>query len=88
MGVHAKFPRRSVAQRATYTRLVIVLFNGIISNKFNLESDVDDLIYFNVQIFNADSPAPKWEDVGSLNLDGAMAAVEDIAAPYTQLVFF
>ena len=56
--------------------------------KFNLESDVDDLICFNVYIFSAKSPTPGWEDVGSFNLDGAMAAVEDIAAPYTHVFFF
>ena len=68
--------------------LVIVLFNVIISNKFNLESDVDDLIFFNVQLFSSESPKHEWEDAGSFNLDGAMAVVEDIAAPYTQVVFF
>ena len=72
-----------MAQRATYTRLVIVLFNVIISNKFNLESDVDDLIFFNVQLFNAESPTRGWEDAGSFNLDGAIATAEDIATPYT-----
>ena len=77
-----------MAQRATYTRLVIVLFNDIISNKFNLESDLDDLIFFNVQLFIVESPTPRWEDVGSLNLDGAMATAEDIATPYTQVFFF
>ena len=77
-----------MAQRATYTRLVIVLFNVIISNKFNLESDVDDLIFFNVQLFSAESPTHGWEDVGSFNLDGAMVAAEDIATAYTQVVFF
>ena len=77
-----------MAHRATYTRLVIVLFNVIISNKFNLESDVDDLIFFNVQLFSAESPTHEWEDVGSFNLDGAMAAIEDIMARYTQVFFF
>ena len=88
VGIHARFPRRSMEQRATYTRLVIFLFNVIISNKFNLESDVDDLIFFNVQLFSTESPTHEWEDAGSFNLDGAMAAVADIATPYTQLVFF
>ena len=47
--------------------LVIVLFNVrvvinmlcnlIISNKFNLELDVDDLICFNVHLFSAESPS-------------------------------
>ena len=74
--------------RATYTRLVIVLFNVTISNKFNLELDVDDLICFNVQLFSVESPTPGWEDVGSFNLDGAMETAEDIATPYTQVVFF
>ena len=77
-----------MAQRATYTRLVIILFNVIISNKFNLESDVDDLNCFNVQLFSVESPTLGWEDVGSFNLNGAMAAVEDIATPYTQVFFF
>ena len=77
-----------MAQRATYTRLVIVLFNVIISNKFNLESDFDDLICFNVHLFNAKSPTPKWEYIGSFNLDGSMAVVEDIATPYTPVFFF
>ena len=63
--------------------LVIVLFNVIISNKFNLESNVDDLIFFNVHLFSDESPTHGWEDAGSFNLDGAMAAVEDIATPYT-----
>ena len=27
MGIHAMFPRRSMPQRATYTKVVIVLFN-------------------------------------------------------------
>ena len=76
-----------MAQRATYTRLVIVLFNVIISNKFNLESDVDDF-FFNVQLFSAESPTLRWEDAGSFNLDGAMAVSEDIATTYTQVVFF
>ena len=77
----------SMAQRATYTRLVIVLFNVIISNKFNLELDVDDLIFFNVQLFSVESPTHGWEDIGA-NQDGYMAAAEDIVAPYTQVVFF
>ena len=77
-----------MAQRATYTRLAIILFNVIISNKFNLESDVDDLISFNVQLFSIESPTHGWEDAGSFNLDGAMAAAKDIAEPYTQVVFF
>ena len=72
-----------MAQRATYAKLVIVLFNVIISNKFNLELDVDDLIFFNVQLFSVESPTHGWEDAGSFNLDGSMAAAEDIAAPYT-----
>ena len=72
-----------MAQRATYTRLVIVLFNVIISNKFNLESDVDDLIFFNVHLFSAESPTHEWEDTGSFNLDGAMATAEDTATTYT-----
>ena len=72
-----------MAQRATYTRLVIVLFNVIISNKFNLESDVDDLIFFNVQLFSVESPTKRWEDTGFFILDGSMAAAEDIATPYT-----
>ena len=59
-----------------------MLCNLIISNKFNLESDVDDLICFNVQLFSIESPTPKWEDVGSFNLDGAMAAAKDIMTPY------
>ena len=88
MGIHANFPRSSMAQRDTYTMLVIVLFNVIISNKFNLESDVDALMFFNVQIFSAESPTHRWEDVGSFNLDGAMEAAEDIVAPYTHVVFF
>ena len=82
------FPCRRMAQRATYTRLVIVLFNVIISNKFNLESDVDDLIFFNVQLFSVESPTHGWEDASSFNLDGSMATVEDITEPYTQVVFF
>ena len=65
-----------------------MLCNIIISNKFNLESDVDDLICFNVQLFSAKSPTLGWEDVGSFNLDGAMVAIDDIAAPYTQVFFF
>ena len=65
-----------------------MLCNLIISNKFNLESDVDDLICFNVQLFSAESPTPEWEYVGSFNLDGSMATAEDIAAPYTQVFFF
>ena len=77
-----------MAQRATYTSLVIVLFNVIIFNKFNLESDVGDLILFNVHLFSAESPTHEWEDVGSFNLYGAMEAAEDIVAPYTQVVFF
>ena len=60
-----------------------MLCNLIISNKFNLESDVDDLICFNVYLFSVESPAPRWEDVGSFNLDGSMAAAEEITAPYT-----
>ena len=88
MGIHARFPCRSMKQRATYNRLVIILFNVIISNKFNLESDVDDLIFFNVQLFSAESPTHGWEKAGSFNLDGAMAIVEDIATPYRQVVFF
>ena len=83
VGIHARFPRRSRAQRAPYTRLFIVLFNVIIYNKFNLESDVDDLIFFNVQLFNVEYRTHGWEDVGSFNLDGAMAAAEDITTPYT-----
>ena len=71
-----------MAQRATYTRLVIVLFNVIISNKFNLELDVDDF-FFNVQLFSTESPTHGWEDASSFNLDGAMEAAEDIVAPYT-----
>ena len=77
-----------MSHRSTYTRLAIVLFNVIISNKFNLELDVDDLIFFNVQLFSAESPTHGWEDAGSFNLDGAMEAAEDIAAPYTQVVLF
>ena len=77
-----------MAQRATYTRLVIVLFNVIIFNKFNLESNVDDLIFFNVQLFSSMSPTHRWEDAGSFNLDGAMEAAEDITAPYTHVFFF
>ena len=50
----------------------------MISNKFNLESDVDDLIF----------STHGWEDIGSFNLDGAMAAVEDITTPYSQVFFF
>ena len=73
----------SMAQRATYTRLVIVFFNVIISNKFNLESDVDDLIFFNVHLFSVKPPTHGWEDSGSFNLDGAMADVEYIGVPYT-----
>ena len=46
VGINVGFPRRSMAQRATYTKLVIVLFNVVISNNFNIESDVDDLIFF------------------------------------------
>ena len=65
-----------------------MLCNLIISNKFNLESYVDDLICFNVQLFSAESPTPGWEDVGSFDLDGAMAAAEDITEPYTQVFFF
>ena len=60
-----------------------MLCNLIIYNKFNLESDVDDLIFFNVQLLSAECPTPGWEDVGSFNLDGAMVAVEDIMVPYT-----
>ena len=75
-----------MAHRATYTMLVIVLFNVIISNKFNLESDVDDLIFFNVHLFSAKSPTHRWEDVGSFNLDGAMVDAEDIVTPYTQVI--
>ena len=41
------------------------------------------LFFFNVYLFSVESPAPEWEDVGSFNLDGAMAAVEDIAEPST-----
>ena len=77
-----------MAHRDTYTRFVIVLFNVIISNKFNLESNVDDLIFFNVQLFSAESPTHGWEDAGCFNLDGAMAAAEDIATAYTQVFFF
>ena len=57
--------------------------NLIISNKFNLELDVDDLIFFNVHLFGAESPTHGWEDAGSFNLDGAMEAAEDIMTPYT-----
>ena len=71
-----------------YSSIDYTLCNIIISNKFKLESDVDDLICFNVQLFSAKSLTPRWEDVGSFNLDRAMAAAEDIAAPYTQVVFF
>ena len=59
------------------------LFNVIISNKFNLELDVDDLIFFNVQLFSAESPTHEWEDTGFFNLDGVMVAAEDITEPYT-----
>ena len=65
-----------------------MLCNLIIYNKFILESDVDDLIVFNVQLFSFESPTPGWEDVGSFNLDGAMATAEDIATSYTQVVIF
>lgn len=37
------------------------------------------------QLFGDGSPSPRWEDVGSFDLDGAMATAEDIAAPYTQV---
>ena len=83
VGINSMFPHKSMPQRATYTRLVIVLFNVIISNKFNLESDVYYLIFFSVQLFSVDFPTHMWEDTGSFNLDGAMASAEDIAAPYT-----
>ena len=65
-----------------------MLCNLIISNKFKLESNVDDLICFNVQLSSAKSPTLQWEDVCSFNLDGSMAAVEDIVTPYTQVFFF
>ena len=65
-----------------------MLCNLIISNKFNLESNVDDLISFNVQLFSAKYPTQGWEDAGSFNLDGAMEVAEDITTPYTQVVFF
>ena len=65
-----------------------MLFNLIISNKFNLESDADELVCFSVQLFSVESPIHEWEGVGSFNLKGAMEAVEDIATPYTQVVFF
>ena len=78
--------------------LVIILFNVqvliiryailIISNQFNLESEVDDLIFLNVQLFSVEYPTHRWEDTGSFNLDGAMEVAEDIAAPYTKVVFF
>ena len=73
VGIHVRFPRKSMAQRTTYTGLVIVLFIVIISNKFNFESDVDDLIFFNVHLFSVESPRPWWEDTGSFNLNGSMA---------------
>ena len=60
----------------------------IMSNKFYLELDVNDLISFNVELFIAESLAPRWKDVGSFNLDGAMASAEDIATPYTHVFFF
>ena len=60
-----------------------MLCNHIIYNKFNLESHVDDLICFNVQLFSVESSAPRWEDFGSFNLDGALAVAEDITTPYT-----
>ena len=62
-----------------------MLCNLIIYKKFNLESDVDDLICFNVNLFIAESPTPGWEDVGSFNIDGSMEAAEDIA---TQVFLF
>ena len=65
-----------------------MLCNLIVYNKFILELDVDDLIFFNVQLFNAESPTHGWEDTSSFNLDGAMESAEDIATPYTQVVFF
>ena len=72
-----------MTHRATYTRLVIVLFSVINSNKFNLESNVDDLIFFNVQIFSVESPTNEWEDTSSFNLDGAMVVAEDVTTSYT-----
>ena len=60
-----------------------MLCNLIISNKFNLELDADELICFNVQLFSAKPPIPGWEDIGSFILEGAMDAVEDIVTPYT-----
>ena len=77
-----------MAQRATYTRLVIVLFNVIVSNKFNLELDVDDLIFFKVHLFSVKSPTHKWEDAGFFNLDGSMLAIEDIVTAYIEVVLF
>ena len=77
-----------LARRDQCHIVVLVLFNIIIYNKFNLESNVDDLIFFNLQLFNAESPTPRWEDVGSFNLDGAMAVAKDITTAYTQVVFF
>ena len=59
--------------------------NLIISNKFKFELYVDDLIVLIVQLFNAESPTPGWEDIGSFNLDGAMVAAKDIVTPYTQV---
>ena len=46
------------------------------------------MIYFYVQLFSVYSPSPQWDDIGLLDLDGAMAVAEDIAAPYTQVVLF
>ena len=60
-----------------------MLCNLIIYYIFNLESDVDALICFNVQLFSVDSPSPQWDDVGPFDLDGAMSVAEDITAPYT-----
>ena len=45
-------------------------------------------IFFNVQLFSAKSPTHGWEDTGSFNLNGAMAAAEEITTPYTQVVLF
>ena len=64
------------------------LCNLIIYNKSILESDVDDLIFFNVHLFSAKSPTHGWEDTGSFNLDGAMEATKGIVAPYTQVFYF
>ena len=46
------------------------------------------MICLNVQLFGVDSPSGRWEDVGPVDLDEAVAAAEVIAAPYTQVVLF